>query len=158
MQAESLENNFCGYFQDLLCDDSKTAKDLSEMTGFSIFHFYRLYQNAVGMPVMQYITRRRLLYTLYDIHYEEKMIVAALDYGLETQTGFYKAFVREFGYTPTEFLNITEKRKPYKINLLREEHIMVSHKKIKEILQNWGLSVKSTIHRRNYRSAECSSF
>ena len=93
------------YIEDNLKTDI-TAKELSEMANFSTFHFYRLFQNAVGMPVMQYITRRRLLNALYDMHCGEKMVVAALEYGFETQAGFYKAFVREFGYTPTEFLNI----------------------------------------------------
>lgn len=116
-----------------------TAKELSEMAGFSMFHYYRLFQSAVGMPVMQYITRRRLLHALYDMHCGEKMMVVALDYGFETQAGFYKAFVREFGYTPTEFLNMSKKKKPYRINVFKEEHIMVSHKIIKEVLQNWGL-------------------
>ncbi len=116
-----------------------TAKELSEMAGFSMFHYYRLFQNAVGMPVMQYITRRRLLNALYDMHCGEKMVVVALEYGFETQAGFYKAFVREFGYTPTKFLNMSKKKKPYRINLFKEEHIMVSHKIIKEVLQNWGL-------------------
>lgn len=126
------------YIEDNLKTDI-TAKELSEMAGFSIFHYYRLFQSAVGMPVMQYITRRRLLNALYDVHCGEKMITVALDYGFGTQAGFYKAFVREFGYTPTEFLNISKKKKPYRINLFKEEHIMVSHKKIKEVLQNWGL-------------------
>lgn len=126
------------YIEDNLKTDI-TAKELSEMAGFSIFHFYRLFQSAVGMPVMQYITRRRLLHAMYDMHCGEKMIEAVLDYGFETQAGFYKACVREFGYTPTEFLNMSKKRKPYRINLFKEEHIMVSHKKLKEILQNWGL-------------------
>ena len=31
-----------------------TAKELSEMAGFSVFHYYRLFQSAVGLPVMQY--------------------------------------------------------------------------------------------------------
>ena len=126
------------YIEDNLKTDIK-AKELSEMAGFSMFHYYRLFQSAVGMPVMQYITRRRLLNALYDIHCGEKMIEVALEYGFETQAGFYKAFIREFGYTPTEFLNISKKKKPYRINLFKEEHIMVSHKKIKEILKNWGL-------------------
>ena len=126
------------YIEDNLKTDI-TAKELSEMAGFSLFHYYRLFQSAVGMPVMQYITRRRLLHALYDMHCGEKMIEVALEYGFETQAGFYKAFIREFGYTPTEFLNISKKKKPYKINLLKEEHIMVSHKKIKEVLKNWGL-------------------
>ena len=108
------------------------------MAGFSLFHYYRLFQSSVGMPVMQYISRRKLLNALYDMHCGEKMITVALLYGFETQAGFYKAFVREFGYTPTELLNISRKRKPYRINLLKGEHIMVSHKKLKEILRNWG--------------------
>ena len=136
--------NSIDYIEENLKTDI-TAKELSEMAGFSIFHFYRLFQNAVGMPVMQYITRRRLLNALYDMHCGEKIIMVALDYGFETQAGFYKAFVREFGYTPTEFLNISKKKKPYKINLLKEEHIMVSHKKIKEVLQNWGLESEKLV-------------
>ena len=116
-----------------------TAKELSNMAGFSLFHYYRLFQSSVGMPVMQYISRRKLLNALYDMHCGEKMITVALLYGFKTQSGFYKAFVREFGYTPTEFLNISRKKKPYRINLLKGEHIMVSHRKLKEILRNWGL-------------------
>lgn len=130
--------NSIDYIEDNLKTDI-TAKELSEIAGFSLFHYYRLFQSAVGMPVMQYITRRKLLNALYDMHCGEKMIAVAFDYGFETQAGFYKAFVREFGYTPTEFLNMSKKRKPYRINLFKEEHIMVSHKKIKEVLQNWGL-------------------
>lgn len=126
------------YIEDNLKADI-TAQELSEMAGFSIFHYYRLFQSAVGLPVMQYITRRRLLHALYEMHCGEKMVAVALDYGFETQAGFYKAFIREFGYTPTEFLNMSKKKKPYRINLFQEEHIMVSHKKIKEILQSWGL-------------------
>lgn len=126
------------YIEDNLKTDI-TAKELSEMAGFSMFHYYRLFHSAVGLPVMQYITRRRLLNALYDIHCGEKMVVVALDYGFETQAGFYKAIIREFGYTPTEFLNMSKKKKPYRINLFKEEHIMVSHKKLKEVLQNWGL-------------------
>ena len=126
------------YIEENLKNDI-TAKELSEMAGFSMFHYYRLFHSAVGLPVMQYITRRRLLNALYDIHCGEKMVVVALDYGFETQAGFYKAFIREFGYTPTEFLNMSKKKKPYRINLFKEEHIMVSHKKLKEVLQNWGL-------------------
>lgn len=126
------------YIEDNLKTDI-TAKELSEMAGFSMFHYYRLFHSAVGLPVMQYITRRRLLNALYDMHCGEKMVVVALDYGFETQAGFYKAFIREFGYTPTEFLNMSKKKKPYRINLFKEEHIMVSHKKIKEVLKSWGL-------------------
>ena len=87
------------------------AEELSRMAGFSLFHFYRLFQSAVGMPVMQYISRRRLLYAIYEIgmdrslkmytdHFQtdtdtsagersRKMIDVALEYGFETYAGFY---------------------------------------------------------------------
>lgn len=137
MNLTMLQNSI-DYIEENLKADI-TAKELSEMAGFSLFHYYRLFQSAVGMPVMQYITRRKLLHALYDMHCGQKMVVVASEYGFETQAGFYKAFVREFGYTPTEFLHMSRKKKPHRINLFKEERIMVSHKIIKEVLRHWGL-------------------
>jgi AraC-like DNA-binding protein len=116
-----------------------TAHELSENAGFSIFHYYRLFQSAVGMPVMQYIIRRKLINAVYDTSQGQKMINTALLYGFDTHAGFYKAFKREFGYTPSEFLGKYKAKKPYRINLFKEEHIMITHKKISEVLKNWGL-------------------
>ena len=44
-----------------------TAAELADMAGFSLFHYYRLFQQSTGMPVMQYILRRRLLHGVYAI-------------------------------------------------------------------------------------------
>ena len=88
------------YIEDNL-KNNITAQELSEIAGFSLFYYYRLFHSAVGMPVMQYITRRKLINALYETHCGEKMITVAMTYGFETQAGFYKAVVREFGYTPT---------------------------------------------------------
>ena len=123
-------------------DNLKTeisAQELCDKAGFSLFHYYRLFQSAVGMPVMQYILRRRLLHAIYEISLGKKMADVCLDYGFETHAGFYKAFVREFGQTPTQFLKAYKVKKPYRLNIIREEHIMITHKKITELLKNWGL-------------------
>ena len=37
-----------------------TAAELAEQAGFSLYHYYRIFQQATGLPVMQYILRRRL--------------------------------------------------------------------------------------------------
>ncbi len=116
-----------------------TALELSERAGFSLFHYYRLFQAAVGMPVMQYILRRRLLNAIYDISCGNKMIDIALLYGFETHAGFYKAFTRELGCTPAQYLKKYKVNKPYRIELLKEEHIMVTHKRVAGILHLWGL-------------------
>ena len=116
-----------------------TAKELAESAGFSLFHFYRLFQTATGMPVMQYILRRKLLHALCEISEGAGMTEVALAYGFETFAGFYRACKREIGYTPSELLKRYKAHKPYKINLFKEEHIMLTRKKISEVLKNWGL-------------------
>lgn len=116
-----------------------TAAELAGLAGYSVFHFYRIFQGATGMPVMQYILRRKLLNAIYAIGTGRKKTETVLEYGFDTYAGFYKAFVREQGYTPAEYLREFRAKKPYRINLLQEEHIMVSHRKITEILACWGL-------------------
>ena len=37
-----------------------TAAELAEMAGYSLYHFYRVFQSATGMPVMQYVLKRKL--------------------------------------------------------------------------------------------------
>lgn len=125
---EYIENNLCSEL---------TAQELSEKAGFSLFHYYRLFTSTVGIPVMQYITRRRLLYAVYEMSKGMKKADAALLYGFDTYAGFYKAFLREFGCTPSFYLSNFKIIKPYKINILQEEPIMVSHKQITEMLSTY---------------------
>lgn len=127
------------YIESRLCTEL-TAQELSGRAGFSLFHYYRLFTQAVGMPVMQYITRRRLLHAVYEISLGMKKTDAVLLYGFDTYAGFYKAFLREFGCTPAFYLGHYPVRKPYQINILQEEPIMVSHRHIIELLKKcWDM-------------------
>ena len=116
-----------------------TAAELSEQAGYSLFHYYRIFQAVVGMPVMQYILRRRLLHAIYEIRGGRKRIDVILEYGFETYAGFYKAFRREFDCTPSAFLKKGRAKRPYKVDLYREEHMTISHKKASEVLKHWDL-------------------
>ena len=117
-----------------------TAAELAEQAGFSLFHYYRLFQQATGLPVMQYILRRRLLHGVYAISNGSTKTDAALRYGFDTYAGFYKAFCREFGATPSAFLDACRARRPYRIDITKEEHMTITHKKAAQILKNWDLS------------------
>lgn len=114
-----------------------TVEELSQMAGYSLFHYYKVFQSVVGMPVMQYITRRRLLNAIYEIGCGSKMIDVAIVYGFDTHAGFYKAFKREFHISPSQFLKNHRVKKPYRINLFRENEFMITQKKVKETLKNW---------------------
>ena len=115
------------------------AAELAEMAHISLFHYYRLFQQATGMPVMQYTLRRRLLHGVYAMKQGSSKINAALLYGFDTYAGFYKAFCREFGSTPSEFLRSCQAKRPYRIDLTKEEHMTITHKKAAQILQAWNL-------------------
>lgn len=116
-----------------------SAEMLAEIAGYSVFHFYRLFQSAVGIPVMQYVLRRKLLFAICEIGSGRKKNEVVYEYGFETYSGFYRAFVREIGYTPARYLRDYKAKKPYKVNIFQEEHIMVTNKVIAEVLANWGL-------------------
>nr|WP_278287113.1 helix-turn-helix transcriptional regulator [Caloramator mitchellensis] len=77
---------------------------MAENAGFSLFHYYRLFQSVVGMPVMQYILKRRLCHAIYEISCGRKIIDVALSYGYDTHAGFFKAFKREYDCSPTQYL------------------------------------------------------
>ena len=117
-----------------------TAAELADMVGFSMFHYYRLFQQATGLPVMQYIQRRRLLHGVYAMKNGLSKTDAALAFGFDTYAGFYKAFCREFGSTPSAFLVSCRAKRPYRINITKEEHMTITHKKAAQILQSWNLS------------------
>ena len=117
-----------------------TAEELAQMAHLSLFHYYRLFRQATGLPVMQYILRRRLLHGVYAMKQGSTKIDAALRFGFDTYPGFYKAFCREFGATPSEFLCASRAKRPYRIDLTKEEYMTVTHKKAAQILKNWDLS------------------
>ena len=117
-----------------------TAAELAEMAHISLFHYYRLFQQATGLPVMQYILRRRLIHGVYAMKQGSTKTDAALMFGFDTYAGFYRAFCREFGATPCEFLESSRAKRPYRIDISKEESMTVTHKKIVQILKNWNLS------------------
>ena len=116
------------------------AAELAEMAHISLFHYYRLFQQATGLPVMQYILRRRLLHGVYAMKQGSTRIDAALRFRFDTYAGFYRAFCREFGSTPSEFLQSSRAKRPYRIDITKEDHMTITHKKAAQILQSWNLS------------------
>lgn len=125
------------YIEDNLKTDI-TAAELAHRAGFSLYHYYRLFQSAAGLPVMQYILRRRLSHAIFEISSGRTRIDVALEYGFDTYAGFYRAFQREFGCTPSACLEHGRARRPYRINLYQEEPMTVTHKKAAQLLRHWN--------------------
>lgn len=81
-----------------------TPERVAAYTGYSLYHFCRVFQACMDIPVMEYIRKRRLSLASTELFKGRKIIDIAFDYGYETQSGFTKAFRREYGYSPTQYL------------------------------------------------------
>lgn len=117
--------------------------ELCNMAGYSYIHFCRLFSYYVGLSPSEYITRRRLVYAVYDMSKGMTKVDIAFTFGFATYAGFYKAFKREFNCSPSEFIKSYKGEKPHKINILQEEHIMISKNRIQKLLNHWNLQGES---------------
>lgn len=109
--------NSIDYIEDNLKEDL-SVDEIAKLTGFSSYHYYRLFNAYVGMPVMQYIRRRRLLYGINDLVNKGKRIIdIAMEYGFNTHSGFSKAFNKEYGCSPSQYIENINGKIPKKIDL-----------------------------------------
>lgn len=138
MSTIVLLQNALDYIEENLKTDISVA-EVAEIAGFSTYHFCHLFSDFVGMPVAAYITKRRIYHAIYEIGQSGKMVEHALQYGFDTHAGFYKAFKREFGCSPSKFLKLNTAKKPKAVKLLEEAKIMLTNSQIKEILSKWEL-------------------
>ncbi|SCL89453.1 Regulatory protein SoxS [Sporanaerobacter sp. PP17-6a] len=81
-----------------------TIEEVANQSGYSLYHFCRVFSLCKGMSVMEYIRWRRLSLAAVELFKGRKIIDIALDYGFETPGGFTKAFRKTFGYSPTEYM------------------------------------------------------
>jgi AraC-like DNA-binding protein len=107
-----------------------TVDELADMAGYSVGHYYRLFSQVMDSSVANYILKKRLEHALDEIAAGKKAIGVVLEYGFDTYSGFYKAFVRMYGCSPKKYISIYKKS---------EVLIMHSEKDIRKILENWVL-------------------
>ena len=138
MDTREIIQSVIDYTDDNL-DAEFTVDDLCNLAGYSYVHLCRLFNLHIGLSPNEYITRRKLLFAVYKMRNGISKIDIAMNYGFNTYAGFYKAFKREFCCSPSEFIKSYIGSKPYKINILQEEHIMISKTKIKKLLSHWDL-------------------
>lgn len=93
--------------------DEITLDDISKAVGYSSHHIYKIFKMYTSVPVMEYIRRKKLYSAANEFYTGRKLYDIALDYGYETQAGFYKAFQSVFGCSPSEYKNNISERKTF---------------------------------------------
>lgn len=93
-------------------------EELAKLTGYSPFHFYRVFHQHIGYTVMDYVVKRKLQHALFELVNGKKVIDIAFDYGFESHSGFTKAFKRVFGSPPSLYRLHCPTSLPPKLDLL----------------------------------------
>ncbi|GCE24176.1 helix-turn-helix domain-containing protein [Dictyobacter kobayashii] len=92
--------------------------ELARIAGFSPYHYYRVFNAYVGIPVVDYIRRRRLAHAAAQLACGKRIIDIALDYGFDTHNGFAKAFRKTYGCSPEQYRIYVSGQTPKKVDLL----------------------------------------
>jgi AraC-like DNA-binding protein len=86
-------------------DEEISVSLLGEIAGYSPWHLCHLFTDCMGVPLMEYVRVRRMHRAAEELPHGRGLYDIALDHGFETQAGFYKAFQRHFGCSPTVYRN-----------------------------------------------------
>lgn len=90
------------YIEDNL-DDEIDLNQIAKLAYCSIFHFQRMFSYMAGVPLAEYIRRRRMTQAAFALQNSTvKVIDLSLRYGYDSPTAFNRAFQSVHGITPSE--------------------------------------------------------
>lgn len=85
-------------------DTGTSLEDIASIVALSEFHFHRQFRAHFGVPVMDYVRRRRLAVAAGALLASRTPILhIALDAGFQSQAAFTRAFRKVFFTTPAQY-------------------------------------------------------
>lgn len=84
--------------------ENPSLDDLARETGFSKYHFHRMFKKYVGKNISQYIRSRKMACAVDLLLYtDERVLDIALLTGFESHEAFTRAFGKIYGLTPSKY-------------------------------------------------------
>lgn len=106
-------NGAINYIEDNLTNDVDYNK-VARLACCSVYHFQRMFSFIVGIPLSEYIRRRRLTLAAFELQNSKiKIIDLALKYRYGSPDSFTRAFRTLHGVTPTLARNLDVKLKAF---------------------------------------------
>lgn len=82
-------------------EETLTLQRLSRDMGYSAYHTTRKFREIAGMPLRDYLRRRRLAFALKEVRDSHRTLLdIAVDYGFSSHEAFTRAFKALYGVTP----------------------------------------------------------
>lgn len=80
-----------------------TAAELADYCGYSLYHFCRVFKAFYNISPAEYIRKLKLKNAAELIKNGDDILNTALEYGYQTHAGFTKAFLKEYGTSPSAY-------------------------------------------------------
>jgi len=93
-------NDALAYIESNL-DSEISIREAAQIACMSEYHFQRMFSYIAGVPLAEYIRRRRLTRAAFDLQNGDKVIDVALRYNYASPTAFNRAFQAVHGITPS---------------------------------------------------------
>ena len=93
-------NDALAYMEDNL-DGKISFEHAARLACCSQYHFQRMFSYIIGVPLSEYLRRRRLTKAALDLQNGDKVIDVALRYNYESPTAFNRAFQAVHGISPS---------------------------------------------------------
>jgi AraC family transcriptional regulator len=100
---EKAINRVLDYMEEHL-DQSLSIEELAKISGFSTYHFHRIFKAVMGEALYGYLNRMRLEKAAFSLCHQKISVTAlALKYGFYDGANFSKAFKKYFGMSPKAY-------------------------------------------------------
>jgi len=108
-----------------------TLRNLAEAAGYSPWHSSRIFKDMTGFNPFEYIKSLRLSRAAERLKENGvKIIDVAFDFEFDSHEGFTRAFSRQFGMTPREYIKINPPIKFFIPNYVRDYYLKLQRGEI----------------------------
>lgn len=100
-------------------NETMKAEYLAKLSGYSVFHFHRIFKEITGESVDEYIRNTRLEKAANLLLYNQHQSIEDISYyaGFTTASGFRRAFKKRFDMSPTVWRKNGYEKNPTEIDL-----------------------------------------
>ena len=104
-EEKNLYENLTDYIEEHL-DEELSLDALAGEFYVSKYHIAHIFKDNIGISIHQYIMKKRLAACRDAIQNGSKITEAYLMYGFKDYSGFFRAFKREYGVSPKEWMEV----------------------------------------------------
>ena len=104
MSYSTITRAMVSYVEGHAADAQLDLKQMGQKFGFTENYIRELFAGQVGVPIMQYYKRRRIILSAFQLlHTDKRILDIALEWGFSSHEAYTRAFAKVMGMSPSSF-------------------------------------------------------